>query len=62
VEVYDFARGTFVGVSPTGNGEDPLMTAALSPDQVRDGLVRVRLREARMFQGSSVWVEAAGSG
>jgi hypothetical protein len=56
LEIYDFALGRFVKVSPpAGTG---LSMAPVSSSQVSDGLVRVRFREARLFQGSSVWVDS----
>jgi hypothetical protein len=56
MEVYDFSLGRFVKVTPPpGN---VLASVALSPTQTSNRLVRVRFREARLFQGSSVWVDA----
>jgi hypothetical protein len=56
MEVYDFSLGRFVRVTPAPG--TVLATVALSPIQTSNGLVRVRFREARLFQGSSVWVDA----
>jgi hypothetical protein len=34
-----------------------LVSVPLSPSQVSGGMVRVRFREARLFQGSGFWVD-----
>lgn len=59
VEIYDFAQGTFVKGTSNGSAEDPLVSVTLTPEQVRTGMVRVRLREPRIFQGASFWVDSA---
>jgi hypothetical protein len=56
MEVYDWATGAYVTV--TGHGTDPTAQAVpLTPDLVRDGLVRVRLHEPRLSWGTNVWVD-----
>lgn len=60
VEVYDFARRAFVMVN--GDPGDPVFTTPLSADQVQAGLVRVRVREARILQGAGISVDVAGAG
>jgi hypothetical protein len=60
MEVYDWATGAFVGV--TGHGADPTASAVpLTGDEVRDGVVRVRMGEPRLSWGADVWVDAAGA-
>lgn len=61
MEVYDFSLGRFEKAAPAPGGR-VLTTIPLSPSQVSNGLVRVRFREARLFQGSSVWLDTAGGG
>jgi hypothetical protein len=52
MEVYDFSLGRFVKVTPApGNVQ---ASVGLSSTQMSAGLVRVRFREARLFQGSAV--------
>ncbi len=58
LEIYDFAQGRFTSVSAPAT--DVMATVALSPEQVSGGMVRVRFREARLFQGSGFQVEVAG--
>jgi len=60
VEVYDWSRGAFVPAlaSPVAGAEQ--LQATLTPDQVRDGLVRVRLHEPRPSWGLTLSVEAPG--
>jgi hypothetical protein len=55
MEVYDFSLGRFVKVTPAPGSV--LASVALSPTQTSGGLVRVRFREARLFQGSAVWLD-----
>jgi hypothetical protein len=58
MEIYDFSLGRFVRATPPPAGR-VLTSVPVSPTQISNGLVRVRLREARLFQGSSVWVDTA---
>jgi len=61
VDVYDWSRGLFVPV-PRQPGRDLAQsTAPISGDQVRDGMVRVRLHEPRLSWATNVWVDAAAS-
>jgi hypothetical protein len=61
VEIYDWATGAFLPA--TGQGADPTAVAVpLNGDEVRDGLVRVRVHEPRLSWGANVWVDAAGGG
>jgi hypothetical protein len=61
MEVYDWARGAFVPVS--GQGADPASSVvSLTGDQVRSGLVRVRMHEPRLSWATNVWIDAAKSG
>lgn len=56
MEVYDWSRGAFVTV--TGQAVDQSTSAApLTSDQVRDGLVRVRVHEPRLSWATNVWVD-----
>jgi hypothetical protein len=58
LEIYDFAQGRFTSAGTPET--DVLTTVPLSPQQVSGGMVRVRFREARLFQGSGFQVEVAG--
>jgi len=62
IEVYDWATGEFVAVAGRTAADPTMSTAALSPDEVRDGLVRVRLHEPRLSWGTTVWVDAVKNG
>jgi hypothetical protein len=55
MEVYNWATGSFEAV---GSASDPAQgKLPLRPEQVQDGVVRVRLHEPRVSWGSSVWVD-----
>jgi hypothetical protein len=56
-EVYDFSQSRFLAVQ--SDSTDVLVSVPLSPSQVSAGMVRVRFREARLFQGSGLWVDVA---
>jgi hypothetical protein len=57
LEIYDFSTGRFVKVTrPPGT---VLSSVPLSPTQISNNQVRVRIKEARLFQGSNVWVDAS---
>jgi hypothetical protein len=56
-EVYDFSQGQFQPVQ--SDSTDVLVSVPLSSSQVSSGMVRVRFREARLFQGSGLWVDVA---
>jgi hypothetical protein len=57
MQVFDWSAGAFVPV--TGRGADPTATAVpLTQDQVRNGLVRVRMGEPRLSWATNVWVDA----
>jgi hypothetical protein len=56
MEVYDWATGAYETVA--GQGTDPTALAVpLTADQVRNGLVRVRMHEPRLDWGANVWVD-----
>jgi hypothetical protein len=55
LEIYDFSTGRFVKV--TNPPSTVLTSVLLSPTQISNHQVRVRLKEARLFQGSNVWVD-----
>lgn len=57
-EVYDWARGAFLPASQVD--PDPRPGVRLGPEHIRDGLVRIRLREPRVTWGASIWVETGG--
>jgi hypothetical protein len=58
IQVYDWTQGAYVTV--TGQSVDPATSALpLTSDQVRDGLVRVRMSEPRLSWGSNVWLDSA---
>lgn len=59
-EVYDWSQGAFVPVAAGGGGAQA--TAPLDPQQVHDGLVRVRMHEPRVSWGLSVWVDTSQPG
>ncbi|HEY4026973.1 MAG TPA: hypothetical protein VGO86_11135 [Candidatus Dormibacteraeota bacterium] len=62
MEVYDWSRGVFVPVS-AGPGGDPSASAvALAPEQMRDGMVRVRMHEPRLSWATSVWIDEVPAG
>jgi hypothetical protein len=57
MQVFDWSAGAFVPV--TGRGADPTATVVpLTQDQVRNGLVRVRMGEPRLSWATNVWVDA----
>lgn len=58
VELWDWGRNAFV---PVGGqpGRGPTAVAALTADQVRDGLVRVRVHEPEPSWAGGLWVDAA---
>ena len=60
VEVYDWSRGAFVTVTGQAGADATTSVASLSADQVRDGVVRVRMHEPRLSWGTNVWVDRAG--
>jgi hypothetical protein len=62
IEVYDWARGGFAVVSGQPGPDPAHSSAALTPDQVRDGLVRVRLHEPRLSWATNIWVDTARAG
>jgi hypothetical protein len=62
VDVYDWSRGVFVAISGQAGADPTQGTVALSADQVRDGLVRVRLHEPRLSWATNVWVDTARAG
>jgi hypothetical protein len=62
VEVYDWSRGVFVSVTGQAGADPSQGTVALSADQVRDGLVRIRLHEPRLSWATNVWVDTARAG
>ena len=59
-EVYDWSQGAFVPVTAGGVGAQA--TAPLGPQDIHDGLVRVRMHEPRVSWGLSVWVDAVAPG
>jgi len=57
MQVYDWSIGSYVTV--TGHGSDPTASSVpLTADQVRNGLVRVRMGEPRLSWATNVWVDA----
>jgi hypothetical protein len=62
VDVYDWTRGVFVTAAGQAGADPAHSTVALSPDQVRDGLVRVREHEPRLSWATNLWVDAARTG
>jgi hypothetical protein len=60
VEVYDWSRGAFGPVAATPRADPTEAQVALTPDQVRDGLVRVRMHEPRPSWGATVWLAGPG--
>jgi hypothetical protein len=62
VEVFDWAQGTFLPVTGVPGTDPTQSSAGLTANQVRNGLVRVRLHEPRISWGTSVWVDAASGG
>jgi hypothetical protein len=59
MEVYDWSKGAFVTVAGRSGADAATGIGALTPDQVRDGLVRVRMHEPRLSWGTNVWVDPA---
>ncbi len=59
-EVYDWSRGAFVPVAGTPRADPAEARATLTPEQVRDGVVRVRMHESRPSWGATVWVDPPG--
>jgi hypothetical protein len=60
MEVFDWSRGTFVTVSGRSGGDAATSVVALTGDQVRDGVVRVRMHEPRLSWATNIWVDPAG--
>jgi hypothetical protein len=60
VEVYDWARGAFAPVAATPRADPTEAQVALTPDQVRDGMVRVRMHEPRPSWGATAWLAGPG--
>lgn len=60
VEVYDWASRAFVTVTGLAGADAATSIVGLTPDQVRDGMVRVRMHEPRLSWGTNVWVDQAG--
>ncbi len=56
MEIYDWTRGAFATVSQRPV-DSSTSAVPLTGDQVRDGLVRVRMKEPRIGWGTSVWVD-----
>jgi hypothetical protein len=59
MEVYDWSRGAFAPVSAKPGGDPSATAVALAPEQVRDGIVRVRMHEPRLSWATNVWVDTA---
>jgi hypothetical protein len=57
VEVYDWSQGRFVPAASVA--ESPAGAVPLTPDLLRDGMVRVRVHEPRLSWGTNVWVDTA---
>ena len=62
VEVYDWTQGAFVTVTGQRGADAATSLVALTADQVRDGVVRVRLHEPRLSWATNVWVDAPTAG
>jgi len=58
MEVYDWASGAFTTVTGQAGGDAATSIVALGSNQVRDGVVRVRMHEPRLSWASSVFVDA----
>lgn len=54
VEVFDWLRNAFTPSSAVGPGR----ATVLGSEHVRDGLVRVRVREPRLTWGAALWIES----
>src|SRR5262252_2120263 len=61
VELYDWSQGRFVSAASAAGTELPAGSVPLSPELLRDGMVRVRVHEARLSWGTNVWVDAAAA-
>ena len=59
VEVYDWSQGRFVPAASVAGFESPAGGIPLTPDLLRDGMVRVRVHEPRLSWGTNVWVDTA---
>jgi hypothetical protein len=55
VEVYDFAARAYRSVPPGGGAQT---TVELTPGELRDGIVRVRVSEPRVGWGENLWVDS----
>jgi hypothetical protein len=61
VEVYDWSRAAFVPAPAQPAGDLTQTRVPLTADQVRDGMVRVRLHERRISWAADVWLDGPGS-
>ena len=61
VELYDWSQGRFVPAASAAGSALPAGSVPLSPELLRDGMVRVRVHEARLTWGTNVWVDAAAA-
>ncbi|HKF17539.1 MAG TPA: hypothetical protein VKF14_10165, partial [Candidatus Dormibacteraeota bacterium] len=61
VELYDWSQGRFVSAASVTGSESPAGSVPLSPELLRDGMVRVRVHEARLSWGTNVWVDPAAA-
>lgn len=61
VELYDWSQGRFVSAASVAGSELPAGSVPLSPELLRDGMVRVRVHEARLSWGTNMWVDPAAA-
>lgn len=59
VELYDWSQGRFVPAASVIGSDMSAGSIPLTPDLLRDGMVRVRVHEPRLSWGTNVWVDTA---
>jgi hypothetical protein len=57
MEVYDWTAGAFATVTGQPGGDAATSIVALGSNQVRDGVVRVRMHEPRLSWATNIWVD-----
>src|SRR5262249_52883710 len=61
VAVDEWSQGRLGPAAAAAGSALPAGSVPLSPELLRDGMVRVRVHEARLSWGTNVWVDAAAA-
>jgi len=59
VELYDWSEGRFVPAASVSGSDAATGSIPLTPNLLRDGMLRVRVHEPRLSWGTNIWVDTA---